>query len=872
MLKVTKGLRFRKVDLHIHTPASRCYTGTKRVPKDIIDAAKNARLDAISITDHNTGEWIDDIKKAANGSGITVFPGAEITSSEGIHIIALFDTNKGSVHIKDLLSELRIDSDKQGRSEALSEKNARQVMEIVAERGGLAVLAHIDEPKGILRVLSGQPCIKIFNEGAYVAVETSTGKLPKEINSGWGIKRKIVCYQASDNPNPLDRTKHSSEGIGDKYSYFKLSDTINLEGLRQCFTDSEVRICPMEEYEEVNFPKILNLRASAGFLKNQNIPFHPGLNSIIGGKGVGKSLIVEFLRFALSQPSTDKIINKDHLGKLEFQLGKGYNIEVEFELPDGTCYKVTRTYGGACKCTNLSTNEEFKGKVSSLFPILAYSQTEVINIAQDSESQLELIDGFINKEIYINKIKELNEDLSKNDSGYSACLRAHDKLDEKRKESSTIEEQINSLDREFGDDEANKLLMDQYRLSEKKINTVEGFESGIEGLIKLIKTTRANATKATEAYDNSIHDDVVDYCSKIMKDAKKLLVEQLMEAEESLKKYKLDVFNKKQELIPEFEELKGKCKEITDREEGKKAKRIQRDELAKRLTDVQRAEEELSSICTNLGEIEQERGVLMLALQEVKDEYYGVRKKMFDLLTAKSGGELQLGIIHGSNRVAFKDGLQVLLKGSGIQGNTINQMCEKITPSEFVKLILDRDENGLVQRTSIANSSAKKIIEKIWSYESLEDLLKLEHECYPEDTPEIKYRRAKGDYASLDKLSVGQKCTALLIIALSEGTRPVIIDQPEDALDITTVWNNISKRLRDCKTTRQFILTTHNPTVSVSSDSDLFIEVRGNAIQANVTALGGIEDYQVKEAVIDHLEGGDEAYHLRRRKYNINEN
>jgi len=116
---------------------------------------------------------------------------------------------------------------------------------------------------------------------------------------------------------------------------------------------------------------------------------------------------------------------------------------------------------------------------------------------------------------------------------------------------------------------------------------------------------------------------------------------------------------------------------------------------------------------------------------------------------------------------------------------------------------------------------------------------------------------------------VGQKCTALLIIALSDGTMPIIIDQPEDALDILSVWEDIAKKLRRGKDSRQFILTTHNSSVAVAADSDQFIVLKAGATSGRVVASGAIDLPEVRKAVIDHLEGGDEPYRLRASKYNL---
>jgi predicted metal-dependent phosphoesterase TrpH len=73
------GLRFCNVDLHIHTPASRCFAEPGITPDVIVRHAIAAGMHGIAITDHNTADWVDGVKAAAVDSGLTVFPGVEIT-------------------------------------------------------------------------------------------------------------------------------------------------------------------------------------------------------------------------------------------------------------------------------------------------------------------------------------------------------------------------------------------------------------------------------------------------------------------------------------------------------------------------------------------------------------------------------------------------------------------------------------------------------------------------------------------------------------------------------------------------------------------------------------------------------------------------
>ena len=131
------------------------------------------------------------------------------------------------------------------------------------------------------------------------------------------------------------------------------------------------------------------------------------------------------------------------------------------------------------------------------------------------------------------------------------------------------------------------------------------------------------------------------------------------------------------------------------------------------------------------------------------------------------------------------------------------------------------------------------------------------------------YQKEDGNYYLLDELSVGQKCTALMLIALSEGELPIILDQPEDALDVATVYKDVVQRLRAGKDQRQFIITTHNPNVAVSSDSDKYHVLKGTATTGEIVVAGAIDLENVASEVIEHLEGGVEPYRLRGQKYNM---
>ena len=76
--------------------------------------------------------------------------------------------------------------------------------------------------------------------------------------------------------------QHSIDHIGERFTYLKMGEKIDLESLKQCFIDHKVRIRHMFQQIDYEFPKILSLDIEGGFLNKSKILFNSGLNAIIG--------------------------------------------------------------------------------------------------------------------------------------------------------------------------------------------------------------------------------------------------------------------------------------------------------------------------------------------------------------------------------------------------------------------------------------------------------------------------------------------------------------------------------------------------------------------------------------------------------------
>lgn len=116
------GARWWKVDFHTHTPASNDWRGAPDLaPEDWLLTFMRAKVDAVVVTDHNSGAWIDKLKstyarmKAARdgdngGHGdfrdLTLFPGVEISANGGVHILAVFDPSATTGDVDSLLGRV----------------------------------------------------------------------------------------------------------------------------------------------------------------------------------------------------------------------------------------------------------------------------------------------------------------------------------------------------------------------------------------------------------------------------------------------------------------------------------------------------------------------------------------------------------------------------------------------------------------------------------------------------------------------------------------------------------------------------------------------------------------------------------------------
>ncbi|HUL31679.1 MAG TPA: chromosome segregation protein SMC, partial [Thermodesulfobacteriota bacterium] len=320
---IDRGATWHRLDLHLHSPHVLAFVppkGTKREDGKVLADAYVEQLAAqgvsvAAITDYNgvNIEWFEVTAAKATNRGITLLPGVEMTFRQdkvGLHILAIF---AGDTDLKSLNSFLQsldkapgtslFDSRGSHRDIDLKKGLSDSLKNLRGQFNSLLILPHPDQTNGLCKSLTTEVAAKLLMEVGPDAIEycpdkeksrlQSTGTLPEDF---WDQ----VSFVEFSNPKRIEEigTQYRTNGTL-RATYLKLSAT-NLDALRLALHDPQTRLS-IGGIPSATHPRIRNIAISgSGFLGNLNISWNQDLNVIIGGKGVGKSAIVESLRYAFA--------------------------------------------------------------------------------------------------------------------------------------------------------------------------------------------------------------------------------------------------------------------------------------------------------------------------------------------------------------------------------------------------------------------------------------------------------------------------------------------------------------------------------------------------------------------------------------------
>ena len=923
-----KGTLWFKCDLHLHTTASKCFQDRNVTAEQWVDRAIEQGLNCVAVTDHNTGEMIDAIKAAAAGKNLTVFPGVEITcDSSKVHLLVLFDTDKGSVEIGDFLVKCNVDRQMFGEQNANTIKSIFEVAKIANELSALIIPAHIDEYNGlgsasvdILEQFYGDasinaaqvvhkeflnPALQRTDYAALIAplneyYNTPQPPIDEATIKQWhtavkyAVKHKFAILTFSDNPNEPKNSKHGLAGIGSHFTWIKMDEKPSLEGLRQAFLLPEFRIknefdCPAVPYETpalwLKSISITNCSITDAAIPLK-VDFSPQLTTIIGGRGSGKSSILRFIRGLfnrLEDLSQLPDILKDHNEFYKITdgrpkkgvLNENTTIEIEFVrnkvLHKFSASNITNSENQVLKIERFnSTTTVWEEVVDEgyidFFLLEHYSQKQIYEIAQEPNSLRERIDSSIPELELLKSVRELTkrEFLEKS----TAIRTIQQQVSGKGKlqtEIRDLETSINLLQQ--SGIAALLLSKDKFSNEEKSVtdfsNEILDRENKFDELISAIEITDIDFTNFEQTHSQQLSGFsklVVDGLKKIKDDLEKLKGDTTklrtdFDASVSTSSWKADRDTKVGEFEAKKLELQNQGINDIKNYEALTLSKGDKESLLAQIVLLE------STLDSELSERSRLQGEYLAKSKEITD-----LRRTF-LTNTLQDGKVKISIKQFRNRTDFITNLRKIIQREDHYQAGIDYLADLCFNGNVEQNIISvRDMFLKIRRGEAVSGVDGHFVNLVTSMNDAQiDEIEL---LLPEDEIEVQYRTSmSGTYKSLFTASAGQKTTAILTFLLSYGAAPLILDQPEDDLDNRLVYDLVVDRLKKAKEHRQIIVVTHNANIPVNGDAEYIISMNSESKTLEVLHTGTVEQHDIKKEICDVMEGGEEAFDMRHRRY-----
>lgn len=264
-----------------------------------------------------------------------------------------------------------------------------------------------------------------------------------------------------------------------------------------------------------------------------------------------------------------------------------------------------------------------------------------------------------------------------------------------------------------------------------------------------------------------------------------------------------------------------------------------------------------------------------------------LRKEMIDELNAVLIGKVQLRLSGRISPAKWREDMQLLgAQVSHGAGKTYEYeltifkylekayVCSTIAGKfDFYRLLLEGKYNEIQQLYKMPVSMVDEDLVRIRSYVTESHI-----QTFVEDGLSLKYNINAGtqydeQFRDNRQISMGQNAVALLLLILNAAysmsdNRPLLMDQPEDDLDNSYIYSTLVKEFRMSKQKRQVIISTHNPNIPVAADAENILVLRFNGNHGYLAECGAIDSKCTADAVLEIMEGGQEALKRRIDKYN----
>jgi hypothetical protein len=906
------GARWWKFDFHTHTPASDDYgkgpdqTAHKaRTQKEWLLDYMRAGIDCVAITDHNTGAWIDRLKGALADLAIEkpegfrelcLFPGMEISVHGGIHVLAIFDSSKTTSDIDALRGAVQYDGTP-GQSNGVTRRSFVEVVNAIVSAGGIAIPAHVDEDNGLFKQ-TRTTFQQVLDCGDIFAMElvNSAFQKPQSYvakNPNWSEVLGSDGHHPSGNPG--------QKYPGSRFTWVKMG-TPSIEGLQLALLDGSLSVRRSDEevgnpnehaplvMEVVEISKARYIGREQPFTLNLN----PWLNTIIGGRGTGKSTLVEFLRLALRRDDElpdDLKLEFEKYGRVSPSREDGGLLTNETKIvvtyrKNGSRFRIQWSPAGDLDPIHEKVDgnwERAEGDVRQRFPVRMYSQKQIFQLAKAPLALLRVVDDAPEVDY-----RSWTERWKQEEGRFLSLLAKAREIEAGLSEEPRLRGELDDVKRKLAifEQAGHADVLKAFQRRRRQQQAVEAWEKGWDGAggrLRQVATDivpdileestfnpdssedtqlRERASKARSRLDEiqrtleglaSQADEVLTEWRKNRDDSLwKRCVDGAVQAYQELRE-KLAVEQAGDpaaygEFVQRRQTIEQRLKELVERKRQVDELKKQADASLQRLLSFRRDLTEARR--TFLDNVLRDNRYVRIQVVP-----YGARESVEaefrNLLQRVDGGfEKDIGSPSG-------EGLLGELYKDASSPQAIEQALERLK-RKMRDMALNRHDPATLGDQRFAKHVGKLQPETL-------DRLDL---WFPEDSLDVQYSNT-GDgqrFRSIQEGSPGQKTASLLAFLLSYGEEPLILDQPEDDLDNLLIYGLIVTQLREVKQHRQVIVVTHNANIVVNGDAELVVALAARGGQTQIEASGSLQEKNVRDTICSVMEGGRTAFEQRYRR------
>ena len=850
-------------------------TEIKNAVREYLKQAIEKKLAAVAITDHNCGAAIDAALELTKEEDlkIEVFAGVEIDANAGFQLLLIFNPQykehigkkTWAETVEHFLNNVcALPSpvvNAHGQAESIHGDIHEILARICAEDIGLPVFAHSQSEKGLFKKTTGANRKKFFENNRdgkyYFALDHKTDAEIAE------SEKAIRAWSLDPSRVPLLKTSdaHQASEVGTAMSWIKAD--LNFEGLKQVVYDPSSRLTtqtnqpvePTNVLESITFdvPKsaTITLKQKDGSEKEEAFCFagikakyrlSPYFNCFVGGRGSGKSTVLNFL----GQHSKDPDSSRSFWDKLQ----------PSFDVADRAAFSFEGVevfeFIGQSEIESFATNNE-------AFTDAIYQRANLLSdglLGTNEATLISLLGKIQAFEGLVAEIEKLNKDLESKERE-RRVLQGSIKITESA-EYSDITSKITNKS-------SQKQELEGWR------NAVAEFRKSVTDLKQKLRRPSAE-TVADLQPGQDISQPYREAYAKALANidgAAELLAEDhftgLVELERKLAR-----------------EIEGHEKELSDllKKAGLSEENILQVKSAPQ--KLIRTEGEIARLKSRDGELQAELAKYPNVLADAKQarlDYEEVITNAVKPLAAT----LKIQAEENDKKDIKNIGLSYFFDEQAAWVAIADDFYSHFSKehksgerSDYLKgYMIDKKETFAKDQAAIVatlTSEEKKtgyvtFLKDVFANNAHYQIFTAIRDRHLNDVSRYRRIQVLYDNKDIEHASFGQKCTAVMVILLLFGNYPLIIDEPEAHLDSSLIANYLVPLIKKKKVNRQIIFATHNANFVVNGDAEKIFIMKNETGKTEIIETT-IEDLANRDDLLK-LEGGREAFRKRGEKLHI---